>query len=903
MDELYHYGMPRRSGRYPWGSGDNPHQHDESFLKRYREYKAKGMSQVEIAEAEGMSTTQLRALISLESTAERQRKIDRALELKDKGLSNTKIAEEMGLNESSVRNLLNPALRERANMTQDTASQIMKEVDKYKYVDIGSGVETTLGVTENRLKNAVALLEAQGYKQQLVFIDQMGTNHQTTMKVLTAPDVDYSELMANKFDIHTIGSVIIQPDGSKIIGAEPPQSISSKRIKIRYAEEGGIDKDGVIELRRGVEDLSLGAAKYAQVRIAVDGTHYLKGMAMYSDDLPDGVDIIFNTNKHVGTPMCGDKDNTVLKNLKNDPDNPFGASIKLGDDPSSKVQRYYIDADGTKKLSAINVVNEEGDWGKWSKTLASQFLSKQSPALAKKQLDAAAKDKQKEFDEIMALENPVVRKKLLEAFSDDCDSAAVDLKAAPIIGQTTKVILPLTDIPDTKVYAPGYQNGDKVCLVRYPHAGTFEIPELTVDNTVSKTAKKSLGDAMDAIGISAKVAERLSGADFDGDTVICIPTGKNGVKIRSTEQLKELKDFDPKESYKLPPDAPGIKSQTKQTQMGVVSNLITDMTLQGAPSDEIARAVKHSMVVIDSEKHHLDYKKSEIDNNIDELKRKYQNGGGASTLISKASSELRVPERKEFNINIDVDPETGAKKYRETGGEYTKKLVGKNGVETTKVVKRTTSTTKMAEATDAFDLVSTANTQMERIYADYANNMKGLANRARKAYIETPHMKYNPAAKKAYAKEVEDLDAKLTVAKSNSPKERRAQLIANQQVAAKVRANPELKTDKEHLKKLKGQEIARARIKVGAKKDTIKITDKEWEAIQNGAISESKLMAIIDNSDLDRIKNLATPRSTTTVSTSKQSRIRALSARGCTTAEIADAIGVSPSTVTRILNE
>lgn len=894
-EELYHYGMPRRSGRYPWGSGENPHQHDESFLKRYREYKAQGMSEKEIAEAEGMSTTQLRANISLATTAERQSKIERAVSLKDKGLSTSAIAREMGLNESSVRNLLDPTLKERANKTQETADQLMKEVNEHKYIDIGSGVEISLGVNENRLKNAVALLEAQGYKQQLIFVNQMGTNHKTTMKVLTVPDVDYSELLANKFDIYTPGSSVIEPDGSRKLGIEPPKSIDSSRIKIRYREEGGIDKDGVIELRRGVDDLSLGSAKYAQVRIAVDGTHYLKGMAMYSDDIPDGYDVVFNTNKHLGTPMLGSKDNTVLKNMKSDPDNPFGASIKIGEDATLKVQRYYLDSDGKKQLSAINVCNEEGDWDKWSKSLASQFLSKQSPALAKKQLDIAYKEKKSEFDEIMSLENSTVRKKLLESFSDDCDSAAVDLKAAPIKGQTSKVILPLTDIPDNKIYAPGYSNGDKVCLVRYPHGGTFEIPELTVDNNISKTAKKNLGNAIDAVGISSKVAERLSGADFDGDTVICIPTGKNGINIRSSKPLKELVDFDAKELYKLPEDAPKVKHQTMQTQMGVVSNLITDMTLQGAPSDEIARVVKHSMVVIDSEKHHLDYKRSEIDNDISELKAKYQNGGGASTLISRAKSKAIVDERKEFNINIDTDPETGEKRYRETGGKF----INEKGKE----VKRKTESTKMAEAKDARTLISKANTPMEQIYADYANNLKQLANLARKEYLKTPPQKYSPEAKKIYKDEVESLDRKLIIAKSNAPVERRAQLIANKQLAAKIKANPELKDDKEQLKKVKGQEIARARIKVGAKKEIIKITDREWEAIQNGAISGSKLMSIIDNADLDQVKKLATPKATSTISTSKSNRIKALAARDCTISEIADALNISPTTVSSVLNE
>ena len=68
------------------------------------------------------------------------------------------------------------------------------------------------------------------------------------------------------------------------------KSVDSKRVKIIYAEDGGTDKDGVMELRRGVEDLDLGGSQYAQVRIGVDGTHFIKGMAIYRDDMPDGVE-------------------------------------------------------------------------------------------------------------------------------------------------------------------------------------------------------------------------------------------------------------------------------------------------------------------------------------------------------------------------------------------------------------------------------------------------------------------------------------------------------------------------------------------------------------------------------------------------------------------------------------
>src|SRR5690606_19993621 len=107
-----------------------------------------------------------------------------------------------------------------------------------------------------------------------------------------------------------------------LLNIEPPKSIDPKRIEVRYAEDGGADMDGVIQVRRGVDDVSLGGAKYAQVRIAVGDTHYLKGMAMYTDDLPDGVDLRFNTNKS----DKGDK-LAAMKPLKDDPDNPFGATI------------------------------------------------------------------------------------------------------------------------------------------------------------------------------------------------------------------------------------------------------------------------------------------------------------------------------------------------------------------------------------------------------------------------------------------------------------------------------------------------------------------------------------------------------------------------------------------------
>ena len=669
--------------------------------------------------------------------------------------------------------------------------------------------------------------------------------------------------------------------------------MDSARLKIRYGDDGGSDKDGVIELRRGVKDLSLGDAHYAQVRIMVDGTHYLKGMAIYSDDLPDGVDVLFNTNKKTGTPVMD-----VLKKIKDDPDNPFGSLIKehggqsYYDDPKGK----YTDPMTGKKqsLSLINKRAEEGDWGEWSDHLPSQFLSKQSLSLIKKQLGLASADKQAEFDEICSLTNPTVKKALLKSFADDCDSAAVHLQAAALPRQKYQVILPITSMKDGEVYAPNYKNGEQVALIRFPHGGTFEIPVLVVNNKQAD-AKRILGNAKDAVGINSKVAERLSGADFDGDTVMVIPTGGK-VKITSTHALKGLEGFDPKLEYGGKPEGSFKAMKNTQTEMGKISNLITDMTLRGATPEELARAVRHSMVVIDAEKHKLDYKQSEVDNGIASLKKKYQGSydedgryhEGAATLISRAKSETSVLKRKGSPI---IDPETGEQSYKEVYEEYT----DRNGH--TRV--RTQASTKMAETRDAFSLVSDADTPQERAYATYANEMKALANRARKEMVSTGKIAYSASAKETYQEEVDHLMAQLNVALVNAPRERQAQVIANATVAAKKQENPDM--TRSEIKKASQQALTAARSSVGASRETISISDREWEAIQAGAISENRLTQIINNIDIDTLRQRATPRATTTLSTAKVNKIASMSASGYSTAEIAEALGVSPSTVNKYL--
>lgn len=923
--ELAHYGMPKRSGRYPYGSGKDPYQHGRDFLGRIEELKKQGMSDTEIAKSMGLTTTQYRTEKALATNERRALDVARAKSLKDDGLGATEIGRKMGIPESTVRSLLNETSENRMKEAQNTANFIKSQIDSKGMIDVGKGVEQELNISKEKLNQALYLLEREGYPVYNGRFEQPTNRGKwTTQKIICPPGTEYKEIY-NLDKIHALNEdgYISRDGGETFTKFQYPKSMDSKRMQIRYNEEGGLEKDGTIEIRRGVKDLSLGNDRYAQVRILVDDTHYLKGMAVYSDDMPDGVDVVFNTNKTKGTPM--DK---VLKKIKNDPDNPFGALIKAGG------QSTYFDADGNEQLSLINKTRGEGDWNDWSNGLPSQFLSKQSLPMAKKQLALAKADKLAEYEEICSLPNPTIKKHMLQKFADSCDKAAVDLKAASLPGQHYHVIIPINSLKDTEVYAPRYENGTKLALIRYPHGGTFEIPILTVNNK-NQIAKKLLGpDAIDAVGVTSKVAERLSGADFDGDTVMCIPTHdrQGKVKIASTKELDGLKGFDPKEKYKvdyIEEDADGVKHGYKNgkevklmkntgTQMGVISNLITDMTLAGAKEDELARAVRHSMVVIDAEKHGLDYKQSELDNNIAALHKKYQgkSTGGAATIISKAKGEQSVLKRQGTpKINekgkewYDPSKPEGAYIFKTADDlEYTVKKVNKRTGEVTTITKqRHQPSTKMYETDDAYSLVSDAKHPMEIAYADYANSMKSLANKARMEMVHTGKIEYSSNSKKIYQAEYDSLMKKLNAALLNTTRERSATRKANAEVEAKKKAYMEetgQKMKPADVKKASQVAVNKYRNEVGSikRKDrSIEITDKEWEAIQAGAISETKLKKILDNTDIDVLRERITPRSTTTLSPAKVAKAKSMSNSNYSLKEIAEALGVSTTTVSNYL--
>ena len=901
---LEHYGTKRHSGRYPWGSGDNPYQHSGDFLSRVEELKKKGLSEKEILETINnslpdeykMGLTEFRTARQKAGHDRKALEYDQIRALKDDGLGWKEIGDKLGMSESSVRSKYNNAIGEKASQAEKIAATLKAEVDKKGMIDISEGANQVLGVSESKLDEAAYILEAEyGYQRYGVGIRQpTNARQQTNITVLAKPEFDQKYAYQHQDQIDSLGDYHSDDGGETFTKLQRPSSLDSNRVAIRYGDEGGLDKDGVMEIRRGVPDLDLGKSHYAQVRILVDGDHYLKGMAVYSDDLPDGVDVMFNTNKPSGTPKM-----KVLKEAKADPDNPFGAAIKANG------QSMYIGDDGKEHLSPINKLKEEGDWDTMSRNVSSQFLSKQPKKLIENQLNLTVADYKAQYDEIMRYDNPTVKKKLLNDFADTVEGTSMTLKASAFPGQSTKVILPINKIKETEAYCPTYENGTRLALIRYPHAGTFEIPIVTVNNK-NVSGKRNLGAIQDAIGINAKVAEQLSGADFDGDTVMVIPV-TDKVNIKSTRALKALEGFDPKTAYAVPEGNPNnvrlMKKEEKQREMGVISNLITDMTLRGADEDELARAVKHSMVVIDAEKHKLDYKRSERENGIPELKQKWQirvdeegatHYGGASTLLSRRKQTVRVPERRG---SVRVDKETGEFIYKESGRTFIDPKTGKER-------KAEDTVSLISETKDARTLSS--GTIQENLYADFSNKLKAMANQARKEAVNMKGIQRNPEAAKTYAPEVASLKEKYNNMIANKPKERKAMLIANANIKAKIQEqglDPTI--DKKEIKKISSVEMQRARDSVGAsgRKSKVTFTDREWEAVQAGAISDNMLTKFLNSSDSDEIVKRAMPKNVAVMTSAKMSKANAMLRSGYSYAEIAKACGVPESTVYSALNK
>ena len=906
---IEHYGMPRRSGRYPWGSGKTPFQSANNFQNYVQNYKVNNpnATAMDIAESMKMNSREYREYNSYYKNLIKRETILAAKAMQEKypNMSQVAIAQKFGLSEGTFRSWMKPEALERSSRIHSVKERLENELSQHRYIDVGRGVGEQLGINREVLRAAVSFMEDEGWVRLEVKIPQVhNPNLPSTMAVLAPPGTTKTDIYNNMDQVHTIMDLHTGDFGKTWTKIENPVSIDSKRVDVIYGPEGGSDYDGLVKLRPGVDDLNLGSNNYAQVRIGVDGTHFIKGVAVYDPDLPKGKDVQVFSNKP--KPASGDM-HEVLKPMEMDFEkggvdekNPFGSYIKRQND--SKI---------------VNIVNDAGDWDDWNRSLASQMLSKQPVALAKKQLDIVAKERRAELDEILSLTNPTVRKKLLESFADTVDSDAVDLKAAAMPGQATHVILPINSLKagregvDGKpgvpgeIFAPKYEDGTEVVLIRYPHAGTFEIPVLRVNNK-NREARKLIGlDAVDAVGINAQTAAKMSGADFDGDAVLVIPNERPAsTKIQSSNSLKALKDFDPHSQYAAYDGMKVIDKTSVQTEMGKITNLIADMNILGATHDELAQAVRHSMVVIDARKHKLDYLQSAKDNQITALKRKYQGSGnaGARTLISRATSEMEILDRRLANKGEggQINPKTGELNWVNTGKtvkEYSKEAGGWVDVPKTIKIER------LAYETDARKLMSSETGKpIERAYADHSNRLKALANEARKEFLTTPNLVRSPTAAAVYSREVSELEAALRIAKAHAPIERMVQRNTNLIVNAKIEASP-VKYDKDELKKLKNRTLAEQRATYGAK-TRIRVEPRHWEAIQAGAISDYSLSQILRSTDLEVIKGYATPRQVTSLTAGQIARAKAMLGKdGVTQAQIATALGVSTSTLSRALRE
>lgn len=930
---LEHVGVSKRdgakigSGRYPYGSGDHPYQHLAGLYGEFKKLRKEGLSEKEIADYKGMSTGELRARLTYYRDIKNSSEINKCVELLDKGYTNLEIAKKLGVSPTTVANRLKAASQVHESKLMATRNALKDKVDDVGWVEVGKGTENWMGITQTMLNDACTTLYDEGYELYSdLRVMQGGSGSYTTLKVLAKPGMTRGDVLADKDNIRATMADVKSFDGGQTFKKKgPPVNIDSSRVDIRYADDpvSGADMDGIIELRRGVPDLDLGNAHYAQVRIAVDGKYYAKGVAVYSDDLPEGKDIRVNSNKKRAGGIEG-----ALKAQKDDPNNPFGTNTKQ-EWELERVSNFYTDENGVEHQSALNFVNEEGGWDKWSKNLPSQFLGKQTPALAKQQLNIDAATREREFDEIKSLTNPVLRAELLEDFGDQCDSAAEHLKAAALPKQATAVIVPAKTVKENEVYAPRFETGDEVCLVRFPHGGIFEIPRLTVNNNNREAKKRITSAAIDAVCINPKTAVQLSGADFDGDTVLVLPTKKHDIKTKSPLEALKAENFDPHELYSTTPEEREHlsiwekSSKREQTEMGKVSNLITDMTLLGAPEEDIVRAVKHSMVIIDVGKHKLNYKRSYEDNKIRELEKVYQpkwnekkqkwEYGGASTLLSRAGKDVKVPAVKSYSI---TDPETGKKIHvPDTEKVPDRRKTGEIDPDTGKPIYETVGwkdkerrSSMMKETDDAYTLTSGGSkknpgTQMEGIYAEYANRMKALGNEARKAGLQAQMetSKKNPAAAKTYEKEVAHLMYGINQAKKNAPLERRAQAIAQAEVELAVQEQGGL--TKGEQSKLLDKALKRAREVVGAKRYQIHISDKEWEAIQAGAIAPTNQKEIFRFADGDRLRELALPKEKKKLKASYVSLAKSMIDLGYTIEEVAKRFDVSPSTLSEAINK
>ena len=447
-DILVHYGTPHgpsgepHSGRYEWGSGkrykEGSYNDHMDFLARYNQYKKEGKTEKQIADAFGLTIKQFRTKRSA-ATAEREAALKtRAIRLRDHGYGPTEIGRKMGYPESTVRGWLKNSENLKKNKIQGVADVLEERLKRGEIIDVGPGAELELGCTATTLSTALKTLQDKGYFLDTLEIKQpLDPNKNTRIKYIAPEGTTRKMAWDNRNDIQPI-TAHSPNQGVSFNEAQPPSAIDDNRVAVLYRNEGGIERDGMIGIRPGVNDISLGGSTYAQVRILVnkDGkdAYYIKGMAFYDDSIPKGKDILIYSNKETRYSVKKQGIEGALKETKGDANNPFGATI------TAEGQRYFEKKNGKYiqiepnvyrpdngqfksidgkhyDLSPVNKLRQEGDWDKYAVRLSSQFLSKQPLKLINSQLDLTYKTKMDAFNDIMSLENKMVKQRLLNDFA------------------------------------------------------------------------------------------------------------------------------------------------------------------------------------------------------------------------------------------------------------------------------------------------------------------------------------------------------------------------------------------------------------------------------------------------------------------------------------------------------
>jgi len=838
---LIHYGTKRHSGRYPWGSGGN----ESGTTKQIQELLNKGYSYKDIANKLGTTASEIKSYISYSKTQETNHMIHQIAAKKQHGYSNVEIAKQLGVSEGLVRYYSNKQISEKKAASNERVDKVSKSLesilDKHIGVDVGTGVNVNLNLTNSEMNKVIVGLKDKGYKVEMINVPDP-TNRAITVlhQILTKESVTGRDLHQSINDI-----VSVNVKANKVSTGTKPISISKTRVAIKHDPS----KDGMIYIRPGVKDIFIPVGKtYCQARILVGENKYLKGMAVYSDDIPKGKDVQFFHSKAT--------DSKALKDIEKGI-NIFGSNV------------YQYEKNGVQ--SAINVVGSkpgagvEGYWDGWNsaRNLSTQFLAKQPPKAITERIRATKLDLAKELKDINSISNPTIKSWALENFSLALDKKAASMDVSAFPRQSNKVIFGI-DIKDNEVYAPTYNSGETIALVRYPHAGTFEIPVLKVNNN-NPSGRKILGNAIDAIGISAKSAAQLSGADYDGDTVIAIPAKY----VKATAPVKSLIDFDPRKAYPNGPTTPRITEKQKQEKMGEITNLISDATIRGASVSELTRLVKHSMVVIDSYKHNLDYKQSEIDNDIASLKKKYRQ---TASIISDAKSPAYV--------NRELD--TSAK-----GRSYSLPIDSKGNI-----VYKESTTKRYKSKVDKISLIDnpekhyTSSNGVESSYASYSEHLKNMARSARlqSAKVSKAYS-VNEAAAKEYKNEIASISYKLGQFERSKAAERQ---VNRKTLAKSAKSDDTTKAEQIRANYRKQYGVA-----------PLQLTKREAEALAKGALPKSTVVkALKAFKGLNYSSFTKSTQATTKLQASNVKRYKNL---GYNYSEIANILGISVDRVKQYL--